>query len=507
MEKNFNLFAHFASQFNTHTNKELLLTHKGESFSYEDINLLSSRLARTIGELGVIVGDRVSVQVQKSPAALALYLACLRGGFVFHPLNTGYQTSELAYFFSNAKPSIIICDQQNLNSIQELAAKTNVAHVFTLNSNNQGTLIEQSKNISNAPILVDRSQDDIAALLYSSGTTGLPKGIMLSHGNLLSNAKALTESWEFTKDDCLLHALPIFHVHGLFVALGCVLLSGANMIWLDSFNSNEVITHLPNTTVMMGVPTFYTRLLDNKRFSKKVCGNVRLFISGSAPLLEETFKSFELKTGHCILERYGMTETNMNTSNPYSGLRKPGTVGMPLPGVELRVVNNSNEIIANNEVGNLQVRGANVFIGYWQMPEKTANDFTDDGYFNTGDKGFIDNDGYITIVGRTKDLVITGGLNVYPKEIEIVLDSIPGIAETAVIGVPHNDFGEAVVAVAVVDDTHTMNELEIIDLAKKSLANFKVPKSVQFVDELPRNTMSKVQKNKLRETYKTLFQT
>lgn len=507
MKNNYNLFAHFAPQFDKFASKELLLTLNGHSISYAQIDDLSSRLARYFNDLGIQVGDRVSVQVKKSPAALALYLACLRGGFVFHPLNTGYQASELDYFFSNAKPSIIICDEESVSLIQELAQKADIQHVLTLNADSHGSLIEQSKDISSLPILVERDKDDIAALLYSSGTTGVPKGIMLSHGNLLSNAQSLVQAWGFNQEDRLLHALPIFHVHGLFVALGCVLLSGANMTWLDAFSTKAVIANLPTCSVMMGVPTFYTRLLNDQDFNKDTCANTRLFISGSAPLLEETFQEFETVTGHCILERYGMTETNMNTSNPLDGLRKPGTVGMPLPGVEVRIIDQSGKVLSNNEIGDLQVRGENVFIGYWQMPEKTAEDFTDDGYFNTGDKGFIDDDGYVSIVGRAKDLVITGGLNVYPKEVELVIDELDGVKESAVIGLAHNDFGEAVVAVVVKDNTQLISEDDIIASTKNILANFKVPKSVVFIDELPRNTMSKVQKNILRERFKTLFQT
>ncbi|MBX2847637.1 MAG: AMP-binding protein [Acidiferrobacterales bacterium] len=505
MKKNFNLFAHFEPNFKEHADKELLLTLDGQSFSYADIDHQSARLARCLSDLGVKIGDRISVQVSKSTAAFALYLACLRGGFVFHPLNTGYRSSELDYFFSNAQPTLIVCDQQSKELIDGLATKYDIPHVLTLNADGQGSLIEQAKLSSDSPVLVTRDKDDMAALLYSSGTTGVPKGIMLSHGNLLSNTESLIKAWGFSDQDRLLHALPIFHVHGLFVALGCVLMSGANMVWLDAFNPEDTIASLPSCSVMMGVPTFYTRLLANPSFSKQVCENMRLFISGSAPLLEETFNNFKEKTGHQILERYGMTETNMNTSNPLNGVRKAGTVGLALPGVEIRIVDEANKPLANNKIGDLQVKGDNVFVGYWQMPEKTAADFTEDGYFNTGDKGLIDDQGYISIVGRSKDLVITGGLNVYPKEVELVIDDMPGVIESAVIGVPHPDFGEAVVAVVVIDQTG-IKESEIIALARKKLASFKTPKSVQFVEELPRNTMSKVQKIKLRDNYQHLFQ-
>jgi len=344
--------------------------------------------------------------------------------------------------------------------------------------------------------------DDTAALLYSSGTTGVPKGIMLSHQNLGSNAKVLTKAWGFREQDRLLHALPIFHVHGLFVALGCVICSGASMRWLAAFSAESVIQYLPECTVFMGVPTFYTRLLDSSGFTQKICANIRLFVSGSAPLLEETFKQFESRTGHRILERYGMTETNMNTSNPLKGERKAGTVGPPLPGVEVRITDDENLSLATGEIGNLQVKGSNVFKGYWKMPDKTAEDFTEDGFFNTGDQGIIDVDGYVAIVGRSKDLVITGGLNVYPKELELIIDKIDGVKESAVIGAPHADFGECVVAVVVLQSGSSLGESDIIDQLKDQIANFKVPKRVIILDELPRNTMGKVQKNVLRDNLK-----
>jgi malonyl-CoA/methylmalonyl-CoA synthetase len=341
----------------------------------------------------------------------------------------------------------------------------------------------------------------MAALLYSSGTTGVPKGIMLTHGNLLSNTGTLVRIWGFTSDDRLLHALPIFHVHGLFVALGCVLLSGASMHWLNSYDAKEVVRSLPECSVMMGVPTYYTRLLREADFTREAAAGMRLFISGSAPLLEETFHEFEARAGHRILERYGMTETSMNTSNPLDGPRKPGTVGPPLPGVEVRVVDRAGASRDTGEIGNLQVRGPNVFKSYWKLPGKTAEDFTDDGYFNTGDKGLIDEDGYVSIVGRARDVVISGGLNVYPKEVELFIDDLPGVKESAVIGVPHEDFGEAVVAVVVPGKGMTLSEGQIIDACKRELANFKVPKRVIFVEELPRNSMAKVQKNVIRERF------
>jgi malonyl-CoA/methylmalonyl-CoA synthetase len=348
---------------------------------------------------------------------------------------------------------------------------------------------------------VTRERDDLAALLYSSGTTGRPKGIMLSHGNLADNGKTLVDIWGFGSADRLLHALPVFHVHGLFVAIHCVLLSGASMRWLEKFDAPQVIGLLPECTVMMGVPTFYTRLLAEDSFAADCCTNMRLFISGSAPLLVETFDEFRGRTGHTIIERYGMTETNMNTSNPLQGERRAGTVGLPLPGVDVRVVDDKGEPVPTGETGDLQVRGGNVFQGYWRMPEKTREDFTDDGFFNTGDKATISADGYVAIVGRAKDLIISGGLNIYPKEIEQLLDDVEGVVESAVIGIPHADFGEAVVAVIVPTAGGELDEQAIIEFSKGKIANFKVPKRVVFVDELPRNAMGKVQKNVLRDRY------
>jgi len=505
MGQNANLYAHFAVQFAAHADEELLLTDSGRSYTYRDIDLESARLANFLGERGVKIGDRVSVQVDKSPAALALYLACLRGGFVFHPLNPSYQPAELEYFLDNAAPAVVVCDSRNEDVIRDLASQAGIEHFLTLDGDGSGSLIDESRHASSDSILVQRDNSDLAALLYSSGTTGVPKGIMLTHGNLLSNARSLVEAWAFSDQDRLLHTLPMFHVHGLFISLGCVLLSGASMRWLDAFDATTVISSLPECTVMMGVPTYYTRLLNEAGFNANVAKNVRVFFSGSAPLLEETFAAFESRTRHCLLERYGMTETNVITANPLDGERRPGTVGMPIPDVRIRIVDDSGTNLPNNEVGNIQVSGPNVFVGYWRLPDKTAEDFTDDGFFNTGDKGKISDDGYTSIVGRAKDVVITGGLNVYPKEVELFIDDLDGVKESAIIGTPHPDFGEAVVAVVVRDPESAIDENGIIQLAKDSLANFKVPKRVMFVDELPRNSMAKVQKNIIRENYSDLF--
>lgn len=500
-----NLFAHFHWQIHAHAGKELLQTGDGKSYTYSDIDRISGRIAHYLCNLGAIPGDRVSVQVEKSPECLCLYLACLRAGLVFHPLNMGYKKGELEYFLGNAEPTIVVCDAANAMMITGIADSVGAKHVLTLDAGGKGTIMDGAAQFSADFDTITRRSEDIAALLYSSGTTGVPKGIMLSHGNLLSNTAALADAWGFTEDDRLLHALPIFHVHGLFVAIGCVLLSGASMRWLAAYDASEVIRYLPECSVLMGVPTYYTRLLAEESFTREIASSIRLFVSGSAPLLEETFSAFEERTGQRILERYGMTETNMNTSNPLNGVRKAGTVGPPLPGVEVRITDDAGNILQTGEIGNLQVRGPNVFIGYWKMPGKYAEDFTADGFFNTGDKGSIDQDGYISIIGRAKDMVITGGLNVYPKEIELFIDDIAGVKESAVVGVPHPDFGEGVIAVVVRESGGKLSESDVISACKDNLANFKVPKRVLIVDELPRNSMAKVQKNLLRESYSELL--
>jgi malonyl-CoA/methylmalonyl-CoA synthetase len=502
---NANLYAHFRDRIDAGGHAELLATADNRRYTYAQADRESARIAAYLAELGIRPGDRVSVQAPKSPQALFLYLACLRLGAVYHPLNTGYRSDELRYFFSNAEPSLIVCDVGNAGGIETLAAEIGIRHVRTLDGRGEGSLMDGARQTGDEFGIEDVDADQLAALLYSSGTTGVPKGIMLSHGNLLANTQALIQAWGFSDRDRLLHALPIFHVHGLFVGIGCVLASGASMRWLERFDAETVLRYLPECTVMMGVPTFYTRLLARPELDATACSHMRVFISGSAPLLEETFTEFEARTGHRILERYGMTETNMNTSNPLDGVRKPGTVGPPLPGVEVRVVDDRGKEVGTDVIGDLQVRGPNVFRGYWKLPEKTAEDFTDDGYFDTGDKARIDADGYVAIVGRSKDVVITGGLNVYPKEVELVIDELDGIRESAVIGVPHPDFGEAVVAVVVADPGRAPDEATVIAAAREKLADFKVPKRVIMVDELPRNTMAKVQKSVLRERHNGLF--
>jgi malonyl-CoA/methylmalonyl-CoA synthetase len=503
---NKNLFDRFSAHFADDPGKILLTAANGMEYSYADALDDSGRMARCLSDLGLQAGDRVTVQVEKTPEAIWLYLACLRGGFVFHPLNMDYQLDELVYFVNNAKPSAIICDPSKLQLFHQLVNERGAA-VLTLDASGQGTLIDAIAETASSFRTRDRSAEDTAVLLYSSGTTGVPKGAKLSHGNLAANTQTLVESWGFSRDDLLLHALPIYHAHGLFVAIGCVLMSGASMRYLPRFDTDQVISALPDCTVMMGVPTFYTRLLSDERFNADVCANIRLFISGSAPLMTDTFLEFELRTGHRILERYGMTETSMNAANPLDGERRPGSVGLALPGVELRVVDANDTELPRGEIGNLQVKGPNVFSGYWRMRKESAQEFTADGFFKTGDLATIATDGYVTIVGRTKDMIITGGLNVYPSEVENVLDSCADISESAVIGVPHPDFGEAVIAAVVPAASAEISEPELIEALRPRMAGYKLPKKLFVVDALPRNSMGKVQKNLLRETYAHTFTT
>ncbi|EBA14660.1 malonyl-CoA synthase [Roseobacter sp. SK209-2-6] len=459
----------------------------------------AERYAAALAALGVQPGDRVAVQVEKTIEAIQLYLGTVMAGGVFLPLNTAYTTVELGYFISDARPCVVVCDPAREAAIAEIAAG---ARVMTLDAAGQGSLSAAARAHDGfAPVA--RGKDDLAAILYTSGTTGRSKGAMLSHENLASNSRMLRDYWQFTREDVLIHALPIFHTHGLFVATNVALFAGAQVVFLAGFDKEKILEAMPRATALMGVPTFYTRLLQDERLNQERAENMRLFISGSAPLLVDTHEQWEARTGHRILERYGMTETNMSTSNPYEGERRAGTVGFPLPGVEARLRDKGQEV-APGETGVLEVRGANVFQGYWQMPEKTAEELLPDGWFITGDLARQDEDGYITIVGREKDLVITGGFNVYPKEIESLIDELPGVLESAVIGVPHPDFGEAVVAVLVPQAEGTSPEAVNAALADQ-LAKFKQPKQVILVDELPRNTMGKVQKKALRESYAALF--
>jgi malonyl-CoA/methylmalonyl-CoA synthetase len=504
-DPDFNLFSHFYSQIAANSTAELLATADGLSWSYADIDRCSARMAAFLCNVGIKQGERVSVQVRKSPENLCIYLACLRGGFVYHPLNMDYKRGELEYFIDNAQPAVVVCDSSNKDMLSDISATRGVRHVLTLDGDGHGTLMDGAETQNHHFETVRCDADDLAALLYSSGTTGVPKGVMLTHNNLLSNGRALVQAWRFTADDRLLHALPMFHVHGLFVAVNCVLLSGASMRWLPAFDPREALRFMHECTVMMGVPTYYTRLLAESTLDADLCQHMRLFVSGSAPLLEATFTAFEARTGHRILERYGMTETNMNTSNPIDGERRPGSVGLPLPGVEVRAVDDAGTALPPREIGNLQVRGPNVFIGYWRMPDKTAEEFTTDDFFDTGDIGHIDENRYVSILGRGKDVVITGGLNVYPKEVELFINGLPGVKESAVIGVPHPDFGEGVIAVVVAANANELDEEAIVIACKAELANFKVPKFVALIDALPRNTMAKVKKNVLRDRYWQVF--
>ncbi len=487
----------------TDNTKPFLIASSGSAISYRDFIATTGRISNLLVATGVKPGDRVAVQVEKSATALALYAACVRSGAVFLPLNTAYTPSELDYFIGNAEPSLIVCDAAAEASIAKIARG---ATVLTLNGDETGTLAGAAASQSADFDAATRSGDDLAAILYTSGTTGRSKGAMLTQDNLLSNALALVDFWRFTADDVLLHALPIYHTHGLFVATNVMLLAGGSMIFLPKFDLDAIIANLPKSTTMMGVPTFYTRLLSDPRFDRELSDHMRLFISGSAPLLAETHVEFEARTGHRILERYGMTETNMNTSNPYEGERRAGTVGFPLPGVEVRICQaESGSEVADGEIGILEVKGPNVFSGYWRMPEKTAEEFRPDGYFITGDLASRDDDGYVRIAGRGKDLIISGGLNIYPKEIELLLDEQDGVLESAVIGVPHADFGEAVVGVVVAMPEARIDPGEIKSAIRDRIARFKQPREIVLVGELPRNTMGKVQKNVLRDTYRDLF--
>ncbi|NVK12866.1 MAG: malonyl-CoA synthase [Rhodobacteraceae bacterium] len=459
----------------------------------------AERMGAALAAQGVQPGDRVAVQVQKTIQAIELYLGTVMAGGIFLPLNTAYTGPEVAYFVGDATPRVVVCDPARLDEITAIAG---AAQVLTLDAAGQGSLRDLADG-QNGFEAVERGADDLAAILYTSGTTGRSKGAMLSHENLASNSLTLRDYWWFTTDDVLIHALPIFHTHGLFVATNVALFAGAQVVFLPGFDADAIFEAMPAATALMGVPTFYTRLLADARLTKERAAKMRLFISGSAPLLVDTHEQWATRTGHRILERYGMTETNMSTSNPYEGERRAGTVGFPLPGVEARVMRDGAQVSAG-EIGVLEVRGANVFQGYWQMPEKTAEELRPDGWFITGDMAKVDADGYVTIVGREKDLIITGGFNVYPKEVESLIDDLPGVLESAVIGVPHPDFGEGVVAVVVPDGDGTSAEAINAALSGQ-LARFKQPKEIILLEALPRNTMGKVQKKALREEYAGLF--
>lgn len=482
-------------------------------YSWRDLDHASARIANLLASLHLPDQSRIAVQVEKSVEAMVLYLATLRAGHVFLPLNTAYQSSEIAYFIGNAEPAVVVCTPAHFGWVSKIAFTAGTQHVFTLGDDRTGSLLERAAPQADLHAPAERGPGDLAAILYTSGTTGRSKGAMLTHANLLSNALVLKDYWGWQPGDVLVHALPIFHVHGLFVAIHGALLSGSKMLWFGKFDPQAVIAVLPRATVFMGVPTLYVRMLAEPALTKQAAQHMRLFLAGSAPLLLDTFTAWQQRTGHTIVERYGMSETAMLTSNPYRAdarhggqtERRGGTVGFPLPGVGLRVVDDQGQALAAGEIGNVQVQGPNVFPGYWRMPEKTAEEFTPDGWFKTGDVGQVDARGYVHIVGRSKDLIISGGYNVYPAEIEAALNKLPGVAESAVVGVPHPDFGEVGVAVVVARPGAEPDGEPILAALKAQMARFKVPRRCFVVAELPRNTMGKVQKNLLREQYKCLF--
>ncbi len=514
---NQNLFAALRAAFPANLDSTAVQTDNGLVYSWRDLDRASAMLANLLGSLTLPAGARVAVQVEKSVEAMMLYLATLRAGLVFLPLNTAYQSAELEYFIDNAQPSVLVCSSKNFGWASKIAFKAGVQNVFTLGDDRSGSLLTRAAHCSDKHTIADKQSSDLAAILYTSGTTGRSKGAMLSHGNLLSNALTLKDYWGWQNTDVLIHALPIFHVHGLFVAIHAALLGASTMLWMNKFDPRAAIAVMQDpqagATVFMGVPTLYVRMLECGALTREAASRMRLFISGSAPLLKETHEAWHARTGHAILERYGMSETLMLTSNPYAAdgryqnqtERRAGTVGFPLPGVQLRVCDDNDTPLPRGDVGGLQVRGPNVFGGYWQMPEKTAQEFAPGGWFRTGDVGLQDERGYIRIVGRSKDLIISGGYNVYPAEVEGYINELPGVAESALVGVPHPDFGEVGVALVIAKSGQQPEPDAIIAALKARLANFKIPKRCLLVPELPRNTMGKVQKNVLREQYKNLF--
>ncbi len=508
-----NLFSALRAAFPTDLMTVAVETDEGLHYSWQDLDRATAMMANLLQSLGLPEGSRIAVQVEKSVEAMMLYLATLRAGYVFLPLNTAYQSAEIEYFIGNAEPAVVVCSPANFGWVSKIAFKAGTQHVFTLGDDRTGSLLDRAAHHNDQHTPVPRQADDMAAILYTSGTTGRSKGAMLTHGNMLSNALTLKDYWGWKRGDVLIHALPIFHVHGMFVAIHGALINGSKMIWMAKFDPKRAIAHMARATVFMGVPTLYVRMLAEPSLNKAAVKNMRLFIAGSAPLLIETFTEWQQRTGHTILERYGMSETAMLTSNPYAAdtryakqsERRGGTVGFPLPGVLLRVRGDDSQDLPVGEIGGIQVKGPNVFKGYWRMPEKTAEEFTADGFFKTGDVGKVDERGYVTIVGRSKDLIISGGYNVYPAEIEGYINEMQGVAESAVVGVPHPDFGEVGVAVVIAKPGATVQPEAVVAELKSKLANFKIPKRCFVVGELPRNTMGKVQKNLLRDQYKALF--
>ena len=484
------------------------------TWSFARVSELAARFSVVLQRLGVEPGDRVLAQIDKSPEGLLLYFACLRSGAVFVPLNTAYTARELEHFVSDCEPQLIVADPAKAETLRGVASACG-ARLRTLGADGNGDWMaavaavsaeaDTPGDASKRVAMVPRQVDDLAAIVYTSGTTGRSKGAMLTHGNLRANARALTQLWAFCESDVLLHALPVYHIHGLFVALHCALLAGATTRLLPKFDVESVLAALPGATVFMGVPTYYTRLLGSPRFDRTLVESIRLFVCGSAPLLPSTFAQFEQHTGRSILERYGMSEAGIITSNPYDGERLAGTVGFALPGVSIRIADARGQELPRGQAGVLEVKGANVFCGYWRSPGKTADEFRSDGYFITGDVATMADNGRVSIVGRAKDLVISGGFNIYPREIELEIDLLPGVVESAVIGVPHADFGEAVVAVVAATPAASVTELQILSALQARLAKFKLPKRVFLVDDLPRNALGKVQKALLREKYASIF--
>jgi malonyl-CoA/methylmalonyl-CoA synthetase len=495
-----NAYSFFRRGFAARLDQPFLAADSGETYTYGDLERQTARVASMLAGLGLRKGDRVAAQIDKSPQGVFLYLGALRGGFCFLPLNTAYQRGELAYFMQDAEPRVVVCRPQMLETFQGLAREAGNPRLLTLDEAGAGSFTDSLAGAAETFADATAAAGELAVIIYTSGTTGRSKGAMVTHGNLTSNAAVLKDFWRFTPEDVLLHALPIFHVHGLFVAINTILVAGARLVFQRRFDAKAVLAALPRATAMMGVPTFYVRLLAEPGLTRDAVAHMRLFISGSAPLLADTFASWRSRTGQTILERYGMSEAGMITSNPYDGERRAGTVGFPLPGISVRIVADGR-ICGPGEPGVIEIKGPNVFAGYWRMPEKTREEFTADGWFRTGDVGQWSRDGYLSIVGRAKDLIISGGYNVYPKEIELVIDAIPGVVESAVVGVPHSDFGEAVLAVCVREKGSPLDEPAVIGHVKSQIANYKVPKRVIFVDDLPRNAMGKVQKNVLRELY------
>ena len=497
MSSNFlndNLFSVYANS------NKIFIETESQKYSFKEFDDLVNKIANLLIASDLSEGDRVLVKLEKSIFSFALYIASIRAGGIFVPVNNDYTASEIDYFIENSIPYIFISNDESIKKVQNRNLKT-----FSLNSDMSGTFLENIKTQNTSFVPIERKKNDIASILYTSGTTGRSKGAMLSHNNLFSNTRELLKIWKFNENDALLHALPIYHIHGLFVACNLCLISGAKIHFIQKFQTEKVIEYLPKSTVMMGVPTFYTRLLESKKLNSQITENIRVFISGSAPLLSETHKEFEKVTGHKILERYGMTETNMNTSNPYDGERRAGTVGIPLPGINIRITDpETNVKLGSEKIGMIEIKGENIFEGYWTMEEQTKDSFTVDGYFITGDLGKFSSDGYLSIIGRNKDLIISGGLNIYPKEIEVVIDGINYVKESAIIGIPHKDFGEAVIAI-VVANNEKISETTIMKVIQTKLAKFKQPKKIIFVSELPRNAMGKVQKQTLRDNYNKIF--